>query len=328
MANDTPTREGQRAAVALLARLWLEGPGLDDRDEIERVSLVCEGSEHVQLRTMLSWIDAMDGRPVGTIREIERRELAAIAASTRLRHALNAGDLQEVDRWIQILARDPIAAFSPVARGMIDLAIIDAGLFARNPAAIEATAFELASEGQPIAIRIQAARRCISVALNRADFPAATEHAREARDLARSSKRPLEERIAQGMLGICTTLAGNKAKPSGDLLADLSVAMFEPPMRALNRLTELMARAGEAGDPLAYMLSALVGARRYIELDHRVDAWLTITSALVSLRQHDPLYAGPLEEEREKWLEAWGQEEYDRVTKAGVALAKKQLPQS
>ena len=320
MASE-PISEGQ--AASLLARLWDEGPGLDDRDEIERVSLQCDGSEHVQLRLMLSWVDAMDGRPVGTVREIERRELAAISAATRLRHAINAADLQEIDRWLQIVVKDPIDAFSPVARGMIDLAVIDAGLFARNPAAVEETALALSEDGQPVAIRIQALRRGVSIALSRADLARASELAREAQDLAVSANRLLEARLARGLVGICTTLGGDKAKPSGDALTDLAIATLEPPLRALNRLTEMMRKAGEAGDALTYMLSALIGARRYVELDRRVDAWLTITSAYVLLLDRDPAYAEPLDEERELWLEAWGKDEYDRVVRAGVAIANK-----
>ena len=323
MPGDEPTAEGQRAAVDLLARLWVEGPGIDDRGEIERASLICEGSEHVQLRTLLAWVDAMDGRPVGAPREIERRELAAIAAATRMRHGMNAGDLGEVDRWLQILGRDPISSFSPVARGMIDLAVVDAGLFARNPFAISATAHELAASGQPIAIRIQAIRRCVAIAMTSAEFTRAARLAAEVQDLARTTGRPVEAQIARGMLGICTTLAGDKAKPSGDALTDLVVASLEPPLRALNRLTELMRGSVERGDPLVYMLSALIGARRYLELDRRVDAWLTVTSALVQLRERDPLYCDPLEGERAQWLEAWGQDEYDRVTRDGVAIANR-----
>lgn len=313
----------ERDATELLERLWAEGPGIDDRALIERSSLACEGSPHVQLRAMLSWVDAMDGQPVGVVRDIERRELAAIGAATRMRHAINCADIHEIDRWLQIVAAEPVSSFAPVARGMIDLAIVDVGLFARNPAAVEATAAALAAEGQPVAIRIQALRRGFSIALASGDLLRATARAREVVELATAARRPLERQIGEGLAAICATLAGEKVDTAGDTLTDLSLAMLESPPRAIRRLTEMMQRAGAAGDALTYMLCALIGARRYVEIDRRVDAWLTVTSALVVLRERDPLYVEPLEEEREKWLAAWGQDEYDRVTRAGVELARK-----
>lgn len=318
-----PTPEGQEQAAELLARLWTEGAGIDDRDEIERISLVCDGAAHVDLRTILAWVDAMDGQHLGAPRSVERRDLAAIAAASRLRVGINVGDIDEIDRWLEVLGRDRIDAFAPVPRGMVQLAIIDAGLFARNVDAVDNTAFELGAAGQPIALRIQAARRSASIALGRGDFVSGSAHAHEVVTLAKAAGRPREEQIGRALAAICTTLAGGKAKPTGDIMVDVSIAMLEPAPRALTRLTTLMQQAGARGDGLGYMLCALIGARRYVELGRKVDAWLTVTSALVLLRERDPLYADPLEEERQAWLAAWGQAEYDRVSQDGAAIARR-----
>ena len=313
------------ATRRLLRRLWRDGPGIDDRDSIESLSLECDPADvaFLELRSMLAWLGAMEGHELGAPLPLERRDLAAVAAATRLRVAINVGDIDEVESWMGMVVAEPAAAYGPIVEGMVDLALVDVGMFSHDHASVEPRAEQLAEDGRPIVLRIQAIRRLVSIALGRADFVRAEQLSQTMIDLAKESARRKEEEHARRLHALCLALGGRKVKATDDLVGELGISMVEPPGRALARLTAVLRKAGAAGDPMIYMLASLLGARRYLELEQRVDAWLTVSTAIVLLKKQDPEFAVPLEEEREKWLAAWGPFEYERVMKKGLALADK-----
>lgn len=313
------------ATKRLLRRLWRDGPGIDDRDSIEKLSLECDSSDvaFLELRSFLAWLNAMEGHDVGAPLPLERRDLAAVAAATRLRVAINIGDIDEVEAWMGLVLAEPAAAYGPIVEAMIDLAIIDVGLFAHNHSTVEARAEQLAEEGRPVVLRMQAIRRLVSISLGRADFAGAEKLAHTMMELAKESARPKDAEHAGRLHALCMALGGRKVKATDDLVGELGISMVESPTRALARLTTVQRKAGAQGDPMVYMLAALLGARRYLELEQRVDAWLTVSTAIVLFKKHDPEFAAPLEEEREKWLAAWGPFEYERVMTKALAIADK-----
>ena len=115
-------------------------------------------------------------------------------------------------------------------------------------------------------------------------------------------------------------LTAEAAKGPLGLLPRILLSSFEPPERAMPLLAEGLADAGQRGDPFAFTICTLVGARRYAQVDKDADALLVLTTGIQQLKAPAPTFAMALEDERTALRNEWGPERYAAAEQGAIAL--------
>ena len=259
-----------------------------------------------------------------------------LAAATAVWSATLARDVSRLDRALGNLERllatlpddDPRAV---TARSWADLALGEAALIAGDRTSARQRLEAVAHGAGPIPLRIAATLRIVTLLLERVDLEQARARCRQAATLADGAGRELHgqhARITGAMLDFIAddrasarrTLRAEAEKDPLGLLPRILLASFEPADRAMPLLAEGLAEAGARGDPFAFTMCTLVGARRYAAIDRDADALLTLTSAILQLRPHAPSFAATLDDERTALRSSWGDDRYTAAEQAAITL--------
>jgi hypothetical protein len=178
---------------------------------------------------------------------------------------------------------------------------------------------------------VAATLRIVTLLLERVDIEQARSRCRQAATLADGAGRAMHAqhaRVTGAMLdfiagdaaGARRTLRAEAALGPLGLLPRILLSSFEPPERAMPLLAEGLKEAGERGDPFAFTMCTLVGARRYAQLDRDADALLTLTTAIIQLRPLAPSFAEALDDERTALRNDWGDDRYAAAEQAAIEI--------
>ncbi len=259
-----------------------------------------------------------------------------LAAAVTLWSAALARDPDKLERAFTQLERQLGAVDKPDGRAAIALAWADLALGETALAAGDRNSarhrFEAVSRGAaPVPLRIAATLRIVTLLLERVDLDQARSRCRQAATLADNDNRPMHGQHARITGAILDFMAGDRkaaratltaeaAKGPLGLLPRILLSSFEPAERAMPLLAEGLADAGERGDPFAFTICTLVGARRYAQLDKDADAVLVLTTGIHQLRTPAPSFAKALEDERTALRNEWGPERYAAAEQGAIAL--------
>jgi hypothetical protein len=322
----------------LLERLWAEGAAVDDRQSIATARESATGRLQDELALWNDWIAADDGS-TGVDEDVVTRVvvdpiLSLLVLAIELRAAVLRRDHASIDE--ALVAIDRAIADTPrddrgtTAHAAADYALAETALYGQDLPAARRCLDPLVASG-PTAIRVSALMRMATLALANTDVPAAQKRARQAFTLARTTGRPQQANQAQLLLGLVSYIGGDavtmratiepllQADPTNSLTRFL-LASLEGPARAIELLGEGLGLAAQRGDALAYMLSALVGARRDVAVGKRADALLTMSSVRVQLAAHAPQLVAILDLELQTWRTAWGDEAFAQAEREAIAL--------
>jgi len=261
-----------------------------------------------------------------------------LGAATMLWSAALARDPDRLERAFAHLERQ-LAAIAPqtddarltVAQVWADLALAETALAAGDRATARHR-FEAVSRGAgPVPLRIAATLRIVTLLLERADIEQARSRCRQAATLGDKDHRPLHAQHARITGAILDFVAGDRAAARKTLTAEAAngplgllprilLSSFEPAERAMPLLAEGLADAGQRGDPFAFTICTIVGARRYAQLDKDADALLVLTTGVMQLRAPAPTFAAALDDERTALRNEWGPERYAAAEQGAIAL--------
>lgn len=217
-----------------------------------------------------------------------------------------------------------------IAQAWADLALGETALAAGDRSSARHR-FEAVSRGAaPIPLRIAATLRIVTLLLERVDLDQARSRCRQAASLADKDNRPMHAHHARVTGALLDFMAGDRksaratltaeaAKGPLGLLPRILLSSFEPAERAMPLLAEGLADAGQRGDPFAFTICSLVGARRYEALGKDADALLVLTTGIYQLKVPAPSFAAALEDERKALRTAWGDERYAAAEQAAIA---------
>lgn len=321
--------------AAVLDELWRAGAGPDDRARL--AALAREGTGPApELDCFATLIDLMQGTPTKPPRLDGPPPTRVLGAAAAVWTAALARDpdlldhaLGSLEHHLGTLADDDPRA--PIARAWADLALAEAALAAAERATARHRLEAVARSGAPVPLRVAATLRIVTLLLERADLDQARARCRAATSLAEGANRPLHAqtaRITGAMLDFVAgdavaarrTLRAEAERGPLGLLPRVLLSSFEPPERAMPLLAEGLRDAGERGDPFAFTMCTLVGARRYAQLDRDADALLALVTGIHQLREPAPGFADALEAEREELRRLWGPERYAAAEQAAIAL--------
>ncbi len=308
--------------TAFVERAWREGIGPDDRAAVTRVLALPEAQRDAELLLFVAWFDLLVDLAVEVPPAPASASAAVVHAAAQLTVARIARDaprlqlaIAHLDDALAALADD--APHAVAARAWADLALGDLALMVEDHGAMRRRFEAVAVEACPIALRITAMFRLTGTALTRANPAPSRKWARRALTLAEAHDRPAHAARARVLLATIDYVSGDLAsarailtpllaQPDAGILARLLLASLEPAADAMPLFAEGIRRATEAGDVAGYMMCMLVGSRRYVAIDRRADALVTISAGIVELRKIAPQLAAVLEDERTSWREKWG----------------------
>ena len=261
-----------------------------------------------------------------------------LAAAASLWSAALARDPDRLERAFTQLERQLTAvpakiddARIPIALAWADLALGETAL-ATGDRTSARHRFESVSRGAgPIPLRIAATLRIVTLLLERVDLEQARSRCRQAGTLADKDNRPMHGQHARITGAILDFIAGDRAAARKTLTAEAAkgplgllprilLSSFEPAERAMPLLAEGLADAGQRGDPFAFTICTIVGARRYAQLDKDADALLVLTTGILQLRGPAPSFSKALEDERAALKTEWGDERYAAAEQAALAM--------
>lgn len=323
----------------VLDRLWVEGAGIDDRQAIMAAREASEGQVADELALWNDWISADDGHITGTHGHLADRladdpacRLLIIAIELRaavLRRDHESIDeaLEAIDRLIGVTPRDDRGS---TAHSAADLALAETALYSKDLPAARRCLDPVVASG-PLTMRITAFMRMATLALANTDVTTAQKRARQALTLARTTNRRGQGNQAQLLLGLVSAMAGDTehmrhalepllvAEPNNSSTRFL-LAGLEGNERAIEILTEGLTSAAKSGDAMGYALCALVGSRRYVAMNKRADALLTMSMVRVQLEKHSAELIAMIDLELNTWKETWGEEAFVAAERAAMAL--------
>ncbi|MEO8701015.1 MAG: hypothetical protein ABI867_13285 [Kofleriaceae bacterium] len=323
----------------LLDRLWAEGAGLDDRQDIAIARESATGRPADELAIWADWIATDEGRATGaSVEMVERLVVDPVSAllvlAIELRAAVLRRDHGSIDE--ALAAIDRAIGFTPredrgaTAHAAADLALAETALYGRDLPAARRCLDGLAASG-PTTLRITALMRMTTLALASTDVRTAQKRARQALTLARSTERRQQANQAQLLLGLVaymnedadtmrSTLEPLIAAEPDNSFTRFLLAGLEGPERATAILGEGLGLAAQRGDALGYALCALVGARRYVALGKRADALLVMSSVRVQLTPHSEQLLAVLDSELATWKTQWGDAAFAQAERDAIAL--------
>jgi hypothetical protein len=290
-----------------------------------------------ELSLFFALLDLMAGTPVrpAPLREGPPSARVLAAAAAVWAAALDR-DATRLDRTLGALERqlaalddgDPRAI---AARTWADLALGEAALTAADRTSARHRLEAVARGTGPVPLRIAATLRIVTLLLEKADIDQARSRCRQAATLAESTGRAMHAQHARITGAMLDFVAGDQASARRTLRAEaehgalgllprILLSSFEPPERAMPLLAEGLQQAGERGDPFAFTMCTIVGARRYAALDRDADALLTLTTAIIQLRPHAPSFAAALDDERTALRNEWGADRYTAAEQAAIAI--------
>jgi len=319
-----------------LADAWRDGVGPDDRMRIARLIArddLAADPLLPEVKLFAAWFDLL-GDVRAEVPELEGDgALAVVHAAADVYAARLAREPARLDAAVGALADaldgldedDPHAAaaqaWSDIALAAVAAMIGDAPTARRRYEAV-------AEVGNPTALRLHAMLALAALALQRVDTKPARQWAKKARTLADHAKRPEHLLRATVVLGMLDYVAGDSAAmrkaleplAKDSVLARILLASVEKAGRALPLLADGLREATEKGDPLAYTLCILVGARRYLAIGRDGDALVTISAGMAQVRPVAPYLAGVLADERAMWERDWPKARWAAAEKAALAL--------
>ncbi len=326
----------------LLARLWTEGAGIDDRQAIIAARETATDPRLLdELALWNDWLSTEDGHVTGTHEELAvrladdpacRLLILAIelrAGVARRDHQAIDDALDAIDRVIGSTPRDDRGA---TAHAAADLALAETALYGKDLPAARRCLEPIVTSG-PLAMRVTAYMRMATLALANTDVTTAQKRARQALTLARTTHRTGQGNQAQLLVGLVSAMAGESelmrnalepllvAEPNNSMTRFI-LAGLEDNDRAIEILAEGLGTAARTGDALGYALCALVGSRRYVTLGKRADALLTMSMVRVQLADHQPQLVAVLDAELVSWREAWGEEAFAQAERDAMELLK------
>lgn len=261
-----------------------------------------------------------------------------LGAAAQLWSAAIARDPERLERAFTQLERQLTALPEPssdprlpIAQAWADLALGETALAAADRSSARHR-FEAVSRGSaPIPLRIAATLRIVTLLVERVDLDQARGRCRQAASLADRDHRPMHAHHARVTNAILDFMAGDRkaaratltaeaAKGPLGLLPRILLSSFEPADRAMPLLAEGLADAGQRGDPFAFTICTMVGARRYAQADKDADALLVLTTGIQQLRAPAPTFAKALEDERTALRNEWGPERYAAAEQGAIAL--------
>jgi len=310
---------------AFVERAWREGVGPDDRSELASLA----GHDDPELALFAVWLELLAGRPAPVPPELAAPAPAVVRAAAIVMRSKTGEGLDELAAALDRLTDDD--AHATAARAWADFALAELAHASHDLATMQRRVEALVVPGRPVALRIAALIRMAGASLTRAEPAIARTWGRRALTLAETSGRKQQGVTARLLLAIIEYVGGHldaTRRLIEPLLADAEVhgtarlllASIEEPERAMALFGEGVRRAVEQGDPITYLLTILIGSRRYVTLEHRADALVTISAGIVELRKVAPQLARVLEEEREHWRAAWGELVWADAELAAVRL--------
>lgn len=308
-----------------------------DLPPVEPTPIAATDLSRAELAQFYALCDLMVGTPVTPAALRDGPPASKIlAAAVALWSAALSRDPEKLERAFTQLERQLGSTDKPddklvIALAWADLALGETALAAGDRSSARHR-FEAVSRGSaPIPLRIAATLRIVTLLLERVDLDQARSRCRQAATLADKDHRPLHGQHARITGAILDFMAGDRkaaratltaeaAKGPLGLLPRILLSSFEPAERAMPLLAEGLADAGERGDPFAFTICTLVGARRYAQLDKDADAVLVLTTGIHQLRGPAPSFAKSLEDERTALRNEWGDERYAAAEQAAIAL--------
>ena len=323
--------------AAFLADAWRDGVGPDDRMRIARLLArddLAADPALPEVKLFAAWFDLL-GDVRAEVPAVDGDDaLAVVHAAAHVYAAKLAREPARLDAAVAELA-DALGTLDDddderahAARAWADVALAAvAAMIGDVPTARRR--YEAVTEiGNPAALRLHAMLALAALALQRIDVGPARQWAKKARALAEHAKRPEHLLRATLLLGMLDYVAGDTkamrkaleplAKDS--VLARILLASVEKAGRALPLLADGLREATERGDPLAYTLCILVGARRYAAIGRDGDALVTISAGMAQVRPVAPFLAGVLADERATWQRDWPAARWAAAEKAALAL--------
>ncbi len=310
-----------------------------DLPAVETTSIASSPEARVELAQFYALCDLMVGTQVTppVLREgpASSRLLGAAAQLWAAAVARDPDRLEraftQLERLLTALPEPATDPRLPIAQAWADLALGETALAAGDRSTARHR-FEAVSRGSaPIPIRIAATLRIVTLLIERVDLDQARGRCRQAASLADRDNRPIHAqhaRVANALLDFMAgdraaarkTLTAEAAKGPIGLLPRILLSSFEPPERAMPLLAEGLADAGARGDPFAFTICTLVGARRYAQVDKDADALLVLTTGVMQLRGPAPSFAKALDDERTALRNEWGPERYAAAEQGAIAL--------
>jgi hypothetical protein len=309
-----------------------------DRPPIETTPITVTEPARTELALFYAILDLMQGSPVSppVLREGPVASLL-LAAAVQVWAGAIARDPDKLERALGNLERALAVAHEPddprfaIAQAYADLALGEAALAAADRTSARHRLEAVARGTAPVPLRIAATLRIVTLLIERVDLEQARSRCRQAASLADAAKRPMHAHHARVTSALLDFMAGDKksarktltdeiAKGPLGLLPRILLSSFEPAERAIPLLAEGLAEAGERGDPFAFTICTLVGARRYAALDKDADALLVLTTGIMQLRAPAPTFAATLDDERTALRNEWGPERYAAAEQGAIAL--------
>lgn len=306
---------------------------------VETTPITSTEPDRFELAQFYALVDLMGGTQV-TPPVLREGPLSSklLAAAAHLWAAAVARDPERLERTFTQLERllasvpeKPTDPRIPIAQAWADLALGETALAAGDRSSARHR-FEAVSRGTaPVPLRIAATLRIVTLLLERVDLDQARSRCRQAASLADKDNRPMHAQHARVTNAILDFMAGDRkaaratltaeaAKGPLGLLPRILLSSFEPAERAMPLLAEGLADAGQRGDPFAFTICTLVGARRYAQLDKDADALLVLTTGIQQLKGPAPTFALALEDERTALCNDWGPERYAAAEQGAIAL--------
>lgn len=337
---------GELARV--VGELWATGVGPDDRARVAalRAELATAelSADEAALRDELAVFAALCELTTGGQAVVPKVDPLAmpfgsarvLAAAARVWSAAAARDpdrlataLDQLEPLLAELARRS-GPRVPIVTAWADLALAEAALISADRSTARRRFDAVARSAAPVALRITATLRGVTLLVEKLDLAQALELCRSAVTLATTAGRPLhaqQARIAEAVLAYLagdreTTRAILTAESCGPLglLPRILLASFEPAERAMPLLADGLADAGARGDAIGFTVCTIVGAHRYAALGRDPDALLTLSAAIPQLREVAPGCALALDEQREALRRDWGPARYAAAEQAALAL--------
>lgn len=332
-----PGSAAGRANAAMAAREVVIGEPMGE--PIEATPIAATEPARSELGVFYTLLDLMQGSPAVPPAFRDGSPAARVLfAAVHVWSAALARDVDKLERALTNLERE-LAAVPPnaadprvaIAQAWADLSLGEAALAAGDRSSARHRLEAVARGRAPVPLRIAATLRIVTLLLERVDLDQARSRCRQAVSLADAAHRPMHAQHARITGAILDFMAGDRAAcrktltaeaakgPLG-LLPRILLSSFEPAERAMPLLAEGLADAGQRGDPFAFTICTLVGARRYAVLDKDADALLVLTTGIHQLRPHAPTFAAALDEERTALRNDWGAERYAEAERGAIAL--------
>ncbi|MEO8701523.1 MAG: hypothetical protein ABI867_15860 [Kofleriaceae bacterium] len=303
------------------------------------VPITADDRSRGELALFYAMIEMMTGTPVklSPLRDVPATSRVLSAAAVTWAAALDrdAGKLERaltsLEQALAALVDDADDPRVPIARAWADLALGEAALAAADRSSARHRFEAVAKSAAPIPLRVAATLRIVTLLLERSDLEQARSRCRQAATLADTAKRVMHAQHARITGAMLDFIAGDATSARRTLRAEaelgplgllprILLSSFEPPERAMPLLAEGLKEAGERGDPFAFTMCTLVGARRYAQIDRDADALLTLTTAIIQLRPLAPSFAETLDDERTALRNDWGDERYAAAEAGAIEI--------